>query len=226
MKISVIIPALNEEEYIKKTLSSLSVTSNEEIIVIDGGSNDGTVVIARQFTDKVFVTEKGRGYQLGYGAEKASGDILLFLHADCILPDNAFDVIRDVMNDRDVAVGAFDLGIDHVSFCFRVVAFGANLRSWVTRVPYGDQGMFMRREIYDSVGGFSNIPIMEDLEISLKLKKRGNVKFVRPHIKASPRRWLEEGLLTTTIRDWKLALSYVLFNAEPDKLLKQYKDVR
>jgi rSAM/selenodomain-associated transferase 2 len=226
MNISVIIPALNEEDNIGETISGLKLEKNDELIVVDGGSDDRTAAIAREFTEKVFVTEKGRGHQLRYGAGKASGEILLFLHADCILSNNAFSLIREVVSNEKNSIGAFDLGIDHPSFCFRVIEFGANLRSWATRIPYGDQGMFMRREVYEDVGGFADIPIMEDIEISKKLKNVGRVKFVRPPIMTSPRRWLKEGLLYTTFRDWKLALSYSLFSVAPEKLLKSYKDVR
>jgi rSAM/selenodomain-associated transferase 2 len=226
MTISVIIPVLNEEDTIRTTLSSLNVSSEEEIIVIDGGCDDSTVSIAREFTEKVYSTERGRGRQLKYGAGKATGDILLFLHADCILPDNAFSLVRDVMSNYRYSMGAFNLGIDHSSFCFRIIELGANLRSWITRVPYGDQGMFMRRDDYEKVGGFCDIPLMEDVDLAKRLKKVGRVKFVKDAIMASPRRWLKEGLLYTTLRDWKLALSYAFLDAKPDELLKEYKDVR
>ncbi len=226
MKISVIVPTLNEEENIEKTLSALGVTADEEIIVVDGGSDDGTVAIACRFTEKVFITGKGRGRQLSYGAEKATGEILLFLHADCILPDNAFRIMREVMGHAQYSLGAFDLGIDHPSYCFRVIEVGANLRSWTTRIPYGDQGMFMRRNDYERIGGFADIPIMEDIDLSRRLKKVGKIKFIGHTITASPRRWLKEGLLYTTVRDWRLALSYSFFNANPLELLKEYKDIR
>jgi rSAM/selenodomain-associated transferase 2 len=226
MKISVIIPVLNEEDTIRTTLSSLHISSKEEIVVIDGGSDDGTVSIAQEFTQQVYVTERGRGHQLKNGAGKATGDILLFLHADCILPNNSFSLIRDVMSNDEYSIGAFYLGIDHPSFCFRVIEFGANLRSWITRVPYGDQGLFMRRDDYEKIGGFCDIPLMEDVDLSKRMKKIGRVKFVKDAIMASPRRWLKEGLLYTTVRDWKLSLSYALLNAKPKELLKEYEDVR
>ncbi|MEE9524969.1 MAG: TIGR04283 family arsenosugar biosynthesis glycosyltransferase, partial [Thermodesulfovibrionales bacterium] len=190
------------------------------------GSDDSTVEIAGRFTENVIITGKGRGNQMRCGADKSTGDILLFLHSDCILPDRAFETVRKIMSVEGIAVGAFDLGIDHSSLCFRIIELGANIRSRITRNPYGDQGMFMRRKVYEDVGGFADIPIMEDIEISHKLKNVGRVKFARPPIMTSPRRWLKEGLLYTTLRDWKLALSYSLFDAKPEELLKEYKDVR
>ncbi|GBD98262.1 poly-beta-1,6-N-acetyl-D-glucosamine synthase [bacterium BMS3Abin07] len=226
MNISVIIPVLNEEGYIGKTISSLNIGSDEEIIVVDGGSSDHTVSVASRYTDMVFVTRRGRGHQMHYGAERAGGRVLLFLHSDCILPENAFGKIREIMCDDNISAGAFDLRIDHPSFCFRVIEAGANIRSRITSVPYGDQGMFMRKEVYQEIGGFSDIPIMEDIDIAGRLKKAGSIVFVRPEICTSPRRWLKEGMLYTTLRDWRLALSYSLFNVSPEKLINNYKDVR
>lgn len=226
MNISVIIPVLDEENHIAETLSAIPCSDCEELIVVDGGSRDRTVSLAAEFTKKVFVTRRGRGRQMNFGAGRAQGEILLFLHADCRLPDHGFAMIRKVLREDGIAAGAFDLAVDHPSFRFRIIEIGANVRSRITSVPYGDQGVFMRREVFHAVGGFPDIPLMEDIAMARKLKKRGKIRFIRPPIRTSPRRWLEEGLIYTTFRDWTLALSYSVFNVSPDKLEKFYRDVR
>lgn len=226
IRISIIVPVLNEEKTLGKTLSALSLTDSEELIIIDGKSSDRTLSIAHEFTDKVFVTEKGRGHQMNFGAKRAEGDILLFLHADCILPEDGFKIIRETLKDKRVCAGAFHLGIDHPSFRFRVIEKAVHLRSCITRIPYGDQGIFMRKEVFEKIGGFSEICLMEDIEISKRLKRAGKIAFVKPLMRTSPRRWLKEGLIYTTLRDWCLALSYTLLKVSPKKLIRHYKDIR
>jgi len=225
-KISIIMPVLNEAKSLRDTLGSLSLSDNEELIVVDGGSNDETLSIAREFTGKVFQAKSGRASVMNFGAQKAEGDILLFLHADCILPDDAFPMIRKALGGKDVAAGGFDLGISDPGLRFRIIEFGANLRAHVTSLMYGDQGMFLRKDIFNSIGGFADIPLMEDIEISLRLKKTGKIVFIKPSIKTSPRRWLKEGVLYATFRDWFNAFSYTFLKITPEKLIRYYKDVR
>ncbi len=225
-KISIVMPVLNEAENLRNTLDSLDLSSNEELIIVDGGSRDETLAIAREFTDKVYKTKTGRASVMNYGARRAAGDILLFFHSDCVLPDGGFEVIRETLSDPGVAAGAFFLGIDHPEPGFRLIEFGANLRSRFTSLLYGDQGMFLRKEVFEKVGGFADIPLMEDIEISGRLKRLGKIVFVMPPIKASPRRWLREGAFYTTLRDWSLALSYTVLKVSPERLLRYYKEVR
>lgn len=219
-------PVLNEAKIISDTLSRLRLSKNEELIVVDGGSTDESVSIAREFTDKVFITRTGRANVMNFGAKRAEGDILLFLHADCVLPDEGFRIIREVMKDSEVIAGAFDLSIAHQKLRFRFIEFGANLRSRITSILYGDQGIFLRKKDFERLGGYAEISLMEDIEISMRLKKRGRIVFVRPPIKTSPRRWLKEGVFYTTLRDWVNALSYSFLRVSPESLRKYYKDVR
>ncbi len=225
-KITVIMPVLNEEIVLDDTLSSFNLTDREELIVVDGGSTDKTVSIAHKFTDKVYVTKRGRGHQMNFGAKRAYGEILLFLHADCILPNEGFSIIRNVIEDKGISAGAFDLSIVHPQFRFRIIEYCANLRSRITSIPYGDQGLFMKQEVFNQLGGFPDIPLMEDIEISKGLKRIGKIVFVRPPIKTSPRRWLKEGPVFTTLRDWAIAVSFAFFKVSPHKLIKYYEDVR
>jgi len=163
---------------------------------------------------------------MNFGATKSAGDILLFLHADCILPKGAFKIIRETLRDGSVAAGAFDLSIDHPGIPFRLIEMGTNLRARITSLLYGDQGMFLRKAMFERAGGFAEIPLMEDIEISLRLKKLGKIVFVKPPIKASSRRWLNEGVLYTTLRDWMNAFSYTFLKVSPEKLIKYYRDIR
>jgi rSAM/selenodomain-associated transferase 2 len=225
-KITIVMPVLNEAKTFRITLNQLPLSPNEELIVVDGGSTDESVSIAREFTDKVFVTETGRARVMNYGAERATGDILLFLHADSQLPEGAFGIIRTTLGNNSVAAGAFDLGISNPKFRFRIIELGANLRSRVTSVPYGDQGIFLSKKVFNHIGGFADIPLMEDIEISRRLKKTGKIVFVRPPVMVSARRWLKEGAVYTTVRDWALALSYSFLKISPEKLIKYYKVIR
>lgn len=219
-------PVFNEEKSLRTTLSSLTLSPDEELLVVDGGSTDGTVAIAGEFTDKVFIHKTGRARVMNYGAEMAAGDILLFLHADCVLPPDGFDLIRGTLKDNSVSAGAFALGIDHPGIRFRVIEFGANLRTRMSSIVYGDQGIFMRKDMFRRVGGFADISLMEDIEISGKLKKEGRIVLVKQRVTVSARRWLTEGALFTTFRDWGIAFSYRFLKVSPETLLKFYRPVR
>lgn len=219
-------PVLNEEANLANTLRQLSITDDEELIIVDGGSVDNTVSIASEFTSKVYETKSGRASVMNYGADKAEGCILLFLHADCVLPDNAFRIIRVTLDNKKVSAGAFSLEIDHPGLKFRLIEYGANLRSRVSSIVYGDQGIFLTRETFDQIGGYADIPLMEDIDISKRLMKIGRIILLSLPVKASARRWLKEGAAYTTLRDWSIAFSYSFLNVSPEKLIQKYKDVR
>lgn len=225
-KISIIMPVMNESEDLRSTLKHLHLSPNEELIIVDGGSSDDTMAIASDFTDNVFQTKTGRASVMNYGVKRASGNLLLFLHADCILPENGFRMIREILNNNNIAAGAFRLGINSPGLRFRLIEVVANLRSRIAGLLYGDQGIFMRKETFNKVGGYANIPLMEDIEISGKLKNTGKLALVEPPIKASPRRWIEEGALHTTFRDWFIAFSYSFLKTPPERLMKYYRDIR
>ena len=226
-KVSAIVPALNEEAAIGHALHALRQAGpGVEIIVVDGGSRDSTREIAGELADKVVDSPRGRGLQMNAGARAASGEILLFVHADCSVPVGAYDSICHVLSDEKVVAGAFCLRIDHKRAWARVVEWIANRRSRLTGVPYGDQGLFTRRETFEAVGGFKDIPLMEDIEIAGRLKGMGRVVFSDECILASPRRWVHEGVVRTTLRDWAIAIAYTVFKVAPERLARHYVDVR
>lgn len=224
--ISVIMPVLNEAEDLRSALEQLHLSDNEELIIVDGGSSDETMSIASDFTDKVYQTKSGRASVMNHGAEMASGSLFLFLHADCILPENGFAMIRETLKSDNIAAGAFRLSINSPGLRFRIIEAVSNLRSRIAGLLYGDQGIFMRKETFKQVGGYANIPLMEDIEISGKLKNTGKLALVEPPIKASPRRWIEEGALYTTFRDWFIAFSYSFLKTPPERLMKYYRDIK
>ena len=224
--ISIIIPVLNEEGILHKTLSNIPSDLKRELIVVDGGSSDNTVKIAGEFTERIFFSDKGRAKQMNLGARHSRGEILLFLHADSILPENAFTLIKNTLSSESIVAGAFDIELDHPSFIYRIIEKGANLRSRATSIIYGDQAMFLRKTTFNSIGGFKDIPLMEDIEISQRLKKIGRIAFLRPPVKVSARRFQKEGPLYTVLRDWFIALQYTIFKVNPERLVKYYRDIR
>lgn len=228
MTISVIIPTLNEEASIAATLKSL-VSQNLkaeslEVIVADGGSSDRTVEIARRVV-KVVASRPGRGCQMNSGADAASGDILLFLHADTILPANWHEGIISAMTDERVVGGAFSLSIESGRLSHRIIAASANARSRFLGLPYGDQGIFVRKAIFEIMGGYKDLPIMEDVDLVSRLKRLGRLVLLRDKVKTSARRWEKEGVFFTTLRNWLLMTLYSL-GVPPVRLYWLYKHIR
>ena len=165
----------------------------------------------------------GRGSQMNAGAAAASGEILLFLHADTKLPAGAGSRIAALCDDPAVAGGAFDLVIDSPRPVFRVIEKAASLRSRATRIPYGDQAIFIKAVVFHSIGGFRHIDIMEDIDLMQRLKRRRyRIRFADAPVRTSPRRWEKEGVLYTTIRNWILSTLFYL-GASPDRLKRYYR---
>lgn len=222
--ISVVIPVMNEASIIEKSLRDLNREMIVETIVSDGGSKDATVEIACRYA-KIMHSFPGRGNQMNYGVKAAKGNIVLFLHADTTLPDNWRDKILSSMTDEAVVAGAFSLSIDSSRFLLRLIAAAANIRTRLTGIPYGDQGIFVKRSVFEKIGGFSNIPIMEDIDIMRRLKKVGRIVILEDKVQTSARRWDREGIVFTTIRNWLLLALYYL-GVAPERLFRFYQAVR
>ncbi|MFC1828751.1 TIGR04283 family arsenosugar biosynthesis glycosyltransferase [Thermodesulfobacteriota bacterium] len=204
----VVIPAVNESNTIRKTLLNIETANNREIIVVDGGSVDGTVSLARSMGAKVLTGSPPRARQMNQGAAAASGNILLFLHADTRLPAQFDEHIINALGKPNVGAGAFKLRVDSPLPALRRIERLANWRSRRFQMPYGDQGIFMTRERFYQIGGFPDIPIMEDFELVRRLKKAGDVITLKEPVLTSARRWERLGVLKTTLINQLVIAAY------------------
>ena len=219
--ISVIIPALNEAHNIADTITSISHGNNTEIIVVDGGSIDHTVFIAKTMGAKIIQGSPPRSRQMNQGAEAASRDVLLFLHADTLLPENFNRHVLDALKHRGVVAGAFELRIDSSVPSLRFIERIANWRSRCFKMPYGDQAIFMFSNVFHQMGGFPDIPIMEDFELIRRLRKKGDVVILPVPVITSPRRWLNHSILKTTLINQLVVISYFM-GISPDTIARLY----
>ncbi len=219
--ISIIIPAFNEEDRIGGAVAAVIDTPAVEVIVADGLSSDLTAEKARAAGAEVVISESGRGRQMNRGAEIARGEILLFLHADTRLPDNFRKDIELVLQDKCNLAGGFRLRIDDPARGLRLIEWGANRRSKYLQMLYGDQAVFIRREIFLKLGGFAGIPLMEDVELMTRLKKLGRIGLTKSFVKTSARRWQRLGIVQTTLRNQFFRLAYS-FGVKPETLAGWY----
>ena len=223
---SIIVPVLNEADQINAAIEHLydqNTKGNFEIIVVDGDRQGGTINAIWNKSVKTVISPKGRGRQMNAGAEMACGEILVFLHADTRLPKMAFEKIYDCLQDKKYTAGAFDLAIDSDRSLLRYIAVCANFRSRLNRIPYGDQAIFIRKDYFDRIGRFKEIPLMEDVDLMRRIKKRGDKIFIlRDRVKTSARRWETEGTIYTTIRNQILVSLYYL-GVSPYRLAKFYR---
>ncbi len=220
--ISIIIPTLNEAENIKTALASTQPSNHVEVIVVDGGSEDETVQIAESLDIKVISSAPGRAKQMNAGAGVASGEILLFLHADTRLP-LGFDVmVREALTQPGVVAGAFCLRIGAEQPSLRLVEWGVNVRSRFLQMPYGDQAIFLTRKIFNHVGDFPELPIMEDFELIRRLKKVGKITLISVSVITSARRWLKKGIWQTTLINQIVIIAYFL-GIPPQQICSWYR---
>lgn len=225
LTISIIMPTLNEERTIELTLARLRQRFPQcEIIVVDGGSTDRTVSLAQKYA-RVITGNRGRANQMNTGAESASGDILWFIHADTRVDEQGMDAIQKAMENNDVIGGGFKLEFIEDGVALRLIAKLSNIRARYLQWVFGDQSMFVRRSEFEAIGGFPNLAIMEDLEISRILKRRGKLVLLPVASETSARRFIAHGTCRTLLRMQVLKLKYIL-GVHPDKLFVQYSQNR
>jgi rSAM/selenodomain-associated transferase 2 len=222
MKLSIIMPVLDEAAEVEAALAALAPfrARGVEVIVVDGGSGDDTVAVARPHADRVIVAARGRAAQMNAGATVAKGGVLLFLHADTQLPDGADRQVLDALTRSGRVWGRFDVRIDGGNVFALISAF-MNARSRLTGIATGDQAIFVSRAAFESVGGFPPIALMEDVALSARLKRVGRSLCLAARVVTSGRRWHRQGVLRTILLMWKLRLAY-FFGADPVRLARAY----
>ena len=221
--LSIIVPCLDEADGIGATLGALAPlrARGAEVIVVDGGSQDATVARARPLADAVVTAPRGRAAQMNAGAARARGEILLFLHADTLLPEAADALVVDGLQRLRRGWGRFDVAIAGRNSLLRVVAALMNARSRLTGIATGDQAIFVTRSLFTAAGGYPDIPLMEDVALSRRLKRFGPPLCLRHKLTTSGRRWEKRGVLRTIFLMWRLRLAYWL-GADPRKLAVRY----
>ena len=220
--ISVIIPVLNDAEALDLALSSTQGCTGVERIVVDGGSSDESAKVAQSRGVRVLHSPTGRARQMNRGAEVAEGTFLLFLHADTRLPEGFDHHVRRILTESGVAAGAFQLQIDAPSARLGLIERAANWRSRYLQMPYGDQAIFLRAELFREIGRFSDLPIMEDFQLIRRLKGRGRIVIAPAAVVTSARRWKQLGALRTTLINQLMVLGFYL-GFEPSRLARWYR---
>ncbi|HEY9852962.1 MAG TPA: TIGR04283 family arsenosugar biosynthesis glycosyltransferase [Leptolyngbyaceae cyanobacterium] len=222
-KISIIIPVLNEAKNIKQVLSNLPDSSNLEIIVVDGGSQDETVAIVRSLGIKILFSSGGRAMQMNTGAAMATGDIFLFLHADTILPTGFPAMVTNALAETGIIAGAFKLAIDAEIWGIGLIEKMVNWRSRFCSLPYGDQAIFLKADVFKQIGGFPQLPIMEDFVLIRHLKKLGKITILPVPAITSGRRWQKLGIVKTTSINQLMIIGYYL-GISTEKLAHWYRN--
>jgi len=225
MKLSIVIPTLNEAAQLRDSLEPLRAfqARGHEVIVVDGGSSDTTTAIAQEFAQRVIGSARGRAYQMNAGAAAASGDVVLFLHADTRLPAQADALIAAALCNEQKMWGRFDVRLSGDHFLLRVVELFMNLRSRMSSIATGDQAMFVRRAVFIQLGGFPDIPLMEDIALCKLLKRRFLPVNLTARVVTSSRRWEKRGIIRTIVLMWRMRLAYAL-GASPHRLAKLYRE--
>ena len=220
-RISVIVPTLNEQACLAATLDALPLADGDELIVVDAGSTDGTPDVARRYTSQFYQGPRGRAQQMNHGARHARGDILLFLHADTLLPPDGLDAVRRALQQPGMVGGAFRLIIAPATPALRLVAWGTNLRSRFGGLPYGDQALSVWRRVFEELGGYDDVPFMEDVRLVQALRRRGRLIILPQAVATSGRRWQQDGVLYTTARNIFLMTLYFC-GVQPATLKRWY----
>jgi len=224
--LSAIVPMLNEAAAIASTLGALRRGAPDaEIVVVDGGSIDSSVALAQPLCDTVIGASRGRAQQMNAGARASHGDALVFVHADTLVPSSFAADIASALSDPAVVGGRFDVRLDSAALAYRIIGAMISLRSRISRTGTGDQAIFVRREVFDRLGGFPDLELCEDLEFARRLKRAGRVACLRARVTTSARRWNRDGVVRTIVRMWLIRAMY-LMGVAPARLKRMYSDTR
>lgn len=222
MRVSVVIPALNEEQLLAAAIASAWAAGAAEVVVADGGSHDRTREIAEADGGLVVTGRRGRAAQQNAGAERAAGDVLLFLHADNRLGSDAIQQVSDALSKSGAWGGVFWQQIEAPGALYRALEYGNAWRVRWRGLPYGDQGIFIRREVFRELGGFPELPLMEDLVLMRQLRRRAWPLLLPGPVYVHPRRWQRHGIVRQTLRNWLLVTAWRL-GVSPERLAAHYR---
>lgn len=225
LTVSIIIPVLDEAAGIAEAIAAATAAGPHEILVVDGGSRDHTREIAEACGCRVVDSRAGRARQMNAGAAIATGEVLLFLHADTLLPPDGIVDLSRVLSDERTVGGRFDVHLDGPEPIFRVIEALMNTRSRMTRIATGDHAIFVRRSTFQALGGYAPIPLMEDVEFSARLRRHGSVACLRSRVHTSVRRWRRLGPWRTIAHMWWLRARYAL-GTSPERLAQRYAQIR
>jgi rSAM/selenodomain-associated transferase 2 len=226
MRLSVIVPMLNEERAIRATLDSIRrAAPGAEIIAVDGGSTDASAEIVKARGVELLTAPRGRARQLNAGAAHARGDVLVFVHADTLVPATFSSDIAAALADPQVAGGRFDLELDEASLAASTLSKLISLRSRIMRSATGDQAIFVRTDVFHAMGGFKELDLCEDVDFARRLRRRGGIACLRSRVVTSARRWRQQGMLRTVFRMW-LIKSLFLMGVSPARLHRYYANIR
>jgi rSAM/selenodomain-associated transferase 2 len=225
LKVSIIVPTLNEAQGLRDTLTQIQQLCPHELVVSDGGSDDNTLKIAKKFTEHVVSGPAGRALQMNAGAQIATGDIFIFLHADSRIEPASYEKMLHSLKSSEKIGGAFSLCIDSDKWSLRLITRLANLRSKFFGMAYGDQAFFVKNSTFQQMNGFAEFPICEDIDFFKRLRKLGPVILLKEKSLTSPRRWIKEGIWFTTLRNILITILFEL-GFPPRILTKWYQAIR
>lgn len=223
--VAVVVPLLNEAALLPSMMKTWENLGANELLIVDGGSNDGSRELLDQSGLRWMRSEAGRARQMNVGAAASSSDILLFLHADTQLPPHALQAARDAFHRAETVAGRFDVRIEGGHPMLRIVERAMCWRSRLTGISTGDQAIFVCREVFERIGGFPDQPLMEDIELSKRLKREGSIACLPLQVRTSGRRWESRGMFATILLMWWLRLLYWL-GVSPERLVRMYREAR